>query len=275
MRRVLALVAVLAAGTVSAQDATTLADIRQQMTVLNVEIQKLRRELSTTGAPQVATGASGLQGRISTIESELARLTGKTEELEFRINQVVTDGTRQLDDLNFRLCELEAGCDIGNLPALSLGAAVPEPALPAPEAPASPGQGQQLTQQLATNEQADFEAASAALEGGQYQSAAEQFLVFNQTYPGGPLAVAASLRRGEALESLGDTREAARAYLDAFRLEQQGPLASEALFLLGRALGRLGQTEEACVTLSEVSVRFPGTDAVPRAFDEMQQIGCS
>ena len=34
---------------VQAQDAQTLADVRQELTVLNVEVQKLRRELSTTG----------------------------------------------------------------------------------------------------------------------------------------------------------------------------------------------------------------------------------
>ncbi|MEO0761253.1 MAG: tol-pal system protein, partial [Pseudomonadota bacterium] len=47
----MALIATLAlpgAGAV-AQDAETLADIRQEMTVLYVEVQRLRRELSTTG----------------------------------------------------------------------------------------------------------------------------------------------------------------------------------------------------------------------------------
>jgi hypothetical protein len=36
----------------AAQDDQTLADVRQELTVLNVEIQKLRRELSTTGTAQ-------------------------------------------------------------------------------------------------------------------------------------------------------------------------------------------------------------------------------
>ncbi|MEM7319503.1 MAG: tol-pal system protein, partial [Pseudomonadota bacterium] len=33
------------------QDQQTLADIRQELTVLHVEIQRLKREFSTTGAP--------------------------------------------------------------------------------------------------------------------------------------------------------------------------------------------------------------------------------
>ena len=38
----------------------TLADIRQQLTVLSVEVQKLRRELSTTGGGSVETGGLSL-----------------------------------------------------------------------------------------------------------------------------------------------------------------------------------------------------------------------
>lgn len=269
MRRVyvLILMAALLPGAAFAQD-ETLADIRQQMSILFVELQKLKRELSTTGGASVQTSGATMIDRVNTIESELSRLTGKVEELEFRIDGIVADGSNQLDDLNFRLCELEPGCDIGDLPTLTLGGDAGA-ATTAPSAPQSPGV------QLAANEQSDFEAAETALAEGRFQEAVDQFRTFNQTYPGGPLAVAADLRRGEAHEGLGDTREAARAYLEAFRLNQTGPLAPEALYLLGRALGRLGQQNEACVMLGEVSVRFPETEAVPRAFDEMQRIGCS
>ena len=38
---------------VAAQSDQTLADIRQELSVLYVEIQKLKRELSTTGTPSV------------------------------------------------------------------------------------------------------------------------------------------------------------------------------------------------------------------------------
>jgi type II secretory pathway component PulJ len=60
--RLIALVAALAVATpVAAQDrAQTLADIRQELSVLWVEIQNLRRELSTTGGAQ-----GNIQGRAS------------------------------------------------------------------------------------------------------------------------------------------------------------------------------------------------------------------
>ena len=72
-----------------AQSDETLADIRQELSVLYVEIQKLKREMSTTGASgEVAAGGSILD-RVNAIESELQRLTAKTEELDFRIQSVV------------------------------------------------------------------------------------------------------------------------------------------------------------------------------------------
>ncbi|MEM6371770.1 MAG: tetratricopeptide repeat protein [Pseudomonadota bacterium] len=252
-----------------AQD-STLADIRQELTVLFVEVQRLKRELSTTGgtAPNVGTGDT--LSRIAAIESELQRLTGKSEELEFRIGRVIADGTNRIGDLEFRLCELEAGCDIGALgetPTLGGGD-------PPTSAPIAPAPGTQPETQLAANEQADFERAQEALAARDFRTAADQFATFNETYPGGPLAIEATLRRGEALEGLGDVREGARAYLLAFTLDQQGPLAPEALFRLGNALGRLGQTSEACVTLGEVNIRFPWATAVADAQAAMRNLGC-
>lgn len=251
-----------------AQDPGTLADIRQEMTVLYVEVQRLRRELSTTGGANTNLAGAGALDRLNVIEAELQRLTAKTEELEFRINSVVSDGTNRIRDLEFRLCELETGCDIGALgdtPSLGGGEVQTTPVT----APTS-----QPETQLAEQEQADFERAQEALASGDFRAAAEQFEAFNSTYPDGPLAVEAELRRGQALEGLGDVRQGARAYLLAFTLDEQGPTAAEALFRLGAALGRLGQTNEACVTLGEVAVRYPNADAVADAQSAMLNIGC-
>nr|WP_223274811.1 tetratricopeptide repeat protein [Tateyamaria sp. syn59] len=263
-------VALALAAPAVAQD-QTLADIRQELIVLNTDVQRLKRELSTTGGVGGGvTGGGSVLDRVDVIERELRRLTDKTEQLEFRINSVVTDGTNRVGDLQFRLCELEPGCDIaalGDTPVLGGGeapAVTPAPQQPAPNAP-----------QLATQEAADFERAQEALASGDFRAAADQFATFNQTYPGGPLAVEAEVRRGDALEGLGDVREGARAYLSAFTLSPEGPLAAEALYKLGAALGRLGQTQEACVTLAEVGVRFPGAPVIADAQGAMQNIGCS
>lgn len=255
-----------------AQVSETLADIRQELSIVFVEVQRLKQELNTTGAATgVATGNTALE-RLSSIEVELQRLTSKAEQLEFRINMVVKDGTNRIGDLEFRLCELVPDCDIGSLgdtPLLGGGVTIPV------VVPAAPSVGGVDTSGLALNEADDFERAQAALSNGDFMSAAEQFATFNLTYPGGPLAQEASYLRGQALEEAGDTREAARSYLEAFSGNPDGTRAPDALFKLGTSLGALGQTNEACVTLGEVSARYPTAEAVSFASEAMLSLGCS
>ncbi|MEM5543344.1 tol-pal system protein YbgF [Sulfitobacter sp. AS92] len=272
----------------------TLADIRQQLTVLSVEVQKLRRELSTTGGGSVETGGDSVLERVGTMESELQRLTSKTEEMENRINRVVSDGTNRIGDLEYRLVELEGG-DLGalgetstlgggDLPAVSAPVAAPaltpdrEVAEVTPNAGAGSAGGiiTPINEaELAVSEKTDFERAQGALASGDFRSAADLFATFSQTYPGGPLAAEAEMRRGEALTGLGDNREAARAFLAAFSTDPEGPVAPQSLFELGRSLGTLQQTQEACVTLSEVAVRFPNAPQVSQAEAQRQTLGCS
>ncbi|UWR27275.1 tol-pal system protein YbgF [Sulfitobacter sp. S223] len=253
----------------AAQDAQTLADIRQELTVLNVEMTKLKRELSTTGTAGGAQLPASVLDRVNAMESELSRVTSKTEELEFRINRIVDDGTRRIADLEFRLVELEGG-DISALGSTTTLGGADQATAPAP-APAP----ETNTSQLAVGEQDDFKRAQEALASSDFRTAADQFATFNQTYPGSPLAAEADLRRGDALEGLGDVREAARAYLASFGASPAGPNAPEALFKLGSSLGTLGQSSEACVTLGEVAVRFPDSPYVGQATSRQQALGCS
>lgn len=83
------------------------------------------------------------------------------------------------------------------------------------------------------------------------------------------------LRRGQALEGLGDVRESSRAYLSAFSIDPQNPLAAEALYRLGVGLGGLGKTLEACLTLDEVALRYPNSPHVAEANAARLNLDCS
>lgn len=279
IRRVapIAFIALMALPTfVLAQDrAATLADIRQELTVLHVEMQKLKRELSTTGSAAQLDASGSVFDRVAAIEGELQRLTGKTEDLELRLNQVVTDGTNRIGDLEFRLVELEGGdvSKLGETTTLGGGAMPSETSLVegiGATLDATAGTGEQM----AVGEQADFETANAALDARNFDEAEVLFTSFLTNYPGGPLSDQASLKRGQALEGKGDITQAARAYLETFSAAPKGPVAADALFHLGQALGSLGQRDEACLTLGEVAVRFPGSAAEGKAAAAKQTLGC-
>lgn len=257
-------------------DEATLADLRQQLSVLNVDIQRLKREMSTTGAPGGSVQGGSLLTRVDAIESEMTRLTNRIEELGHRIETVVTAGTNRVNDLNFRLCELEPGCDISTLEDMPrLGGADTGAAMPVSPIQPATGGSESVGTELAVSEQADYDRAQLAMTEGRFEDAAAAFASFIDAYPGSPLTANAHLGRAKALKQQADTRESARAYLQAFSTDPEGPSAAEALTGLGAALGQLGQLNEACVTLSEVSVRFPGDPAVSDASAAMGDLGCS
>mgnify|MGYP000064807714 CR=1 FL=1 len=270
MLRTIALIAALAvpSGAAFAQD-QTLADIRAELTVLYRDVTALRNELVASGqAGQGATGSTPLD-RLNSIEAELTRLTSKTEELEFRITRITRDGTNRVGDLEFRLCELEAGCDIGALgDTPSLGGVDVEPTAPAIETPVT------TSGSLAIAEQQDFTRAQEALASGDFRGAVDLLATFNESYPGSPVASEAHFLRGQAYEQLGEVTNAARAYLAAFSGNPEGPVAPAALTKLGKSLAALGQQQDACVTLGEVGTRFPGAPEAGEAQNAMASLGC-
>ncbi|MEM9342126.1 MAG: tol-pal system protein YbgF [Pseudomonadota bacterium] len=251
----------------------TLADIRQELSVLYVEIQTLRRELSTTGSPTAVQlqGTSALN-RIDAMESALTRLTAQTEQLENRVNRIVSDGTNRIGDLEFRLVELEGG-DITQLgQTTTLGGENLGDTQTAAISPSSPdGTG---GAQLAVGEQSDFDRAREAFEAGSYETAVIQFATFTETYTGGPLTSEAHYWRAKALAALGDTSGAARAFLESFSGDPSSPIAPQSLLELGLTLDALGQADEACVMLIEVTQRFPTSQASIEAQTARADLGC-
>ena len=266
---VAAAILVLPGVPLAAQD-QTLADIRQQLTILYVEVQRLKRELSTTGPVSGTVGGATVLDRVNLMEGELERLTALSERLQNRINEIVADGTRRIGDLEFRLVELEGGdvSQLGETTTLG-GGAQGQAALTLAPQTADP-----MAPEMAISEQQDFDIALTALNDGNYQDAAVKFTLFAETYPVGPLTGEAHFMRGQALSALGDTANAARAYLESFSGAPQNPRAADALFNLGLALGDLGQLNEACIALQQVPVRYPLSDVAASAGQAAADLGC-
>ena len=261
----------------------TLADIRNELGQLAAEFNALKAELVSTGAATNGSAGGDALTRMDTIEAELARLTARTEEVELKLNRVVSDGTNRIGDIEYRLCEVTEGCDPANLGATpALGdagggatAPVATDAGATGTAPASGSTGGSTGgAELAVAEQADFDRAKEVLGQGDFPGAAALFATYAESYPGGPLVPEAHYLRGEALTKQGDTANAARAYLDAFSAAPEGPMAPDALLKLGEGLGALGQVQEGCVTLAEVGKRFPTSMAATQSTVAMQGLGC-
>ena len=260
--RILLWAYLLCSGAVFAQDKDqSLADIRQDLGVLYIEIQKLKRELSTTQLPSGLQSGDSVLERVNAIELELQRLTGATEQLDHRLKRVVEDGTNRIGDLEFRLIELEGG-DISNLADTTTLGGESEPQEQAVPIEAPP--------ELAVGEEADFDLAQSAFDAENYVEAAEMLSRFSQTYPDSPLIAEAHLLRGKAFEAVEDYKASARAYLESYNTLK----SPDALQRLSNSLISLGQMETGCQMLSQVELLFPGTSQAAAAQSEMQRLQC-
>lgn len=256
LRAVLFGAALLAAPAVQAD---TVAELRSELSALSAVVADLARELSSGEAASQPGFDGSLIDRVERIREELARLTGRTEELEFRIRRAIDEASNRLGDLEFRLTELEGG---------------DTSALPPPRPLGSVSPGAEAAPQLAAGERSAFDAARAMLNEGDHEGAAQALQQFLEFYPGSPLGGEASLLLGAAHRARGAEADAARTYLNLYLADTEGSDAPRALLALGDSLERLEQREEACVMFDELRTRFPTSDEAREAEEARARIAC-
>ncbi len=267
----------------AAQDrAQTLADLRTELDQLSADLQSLRAELVASGAAGfAAAGGDTAIARMDAMEQRLMQLTGQTEELQNRISRVVKDGTNRIGDIEFRLCEMEEGCDLGALTGTPDLGGQGGGALPPSDqqgglsiAPAQKPVSPAGTVATTAAEQADFDRAREVLGQGDFRQAAQLFAAIAQTHTGGPLTAEALFLQGAALDSAQDPEQAARAWLMAFAADPDGTRAPESLLGLSRVMAGLGHQEDACLFLVELTERFAQNDAAAEAQRRLLQQDC-
>ena len=161
--------------------------------------------MNTTGGVQGSGGGGTLLSRVDAIEAELRRLTGLTEELQIRIDRVVSDGTKpEIGDLEFRLCELEDGLQFSApwvwrnaQPRRRRGAMQGAGSF----APSRRPSRAVPTWRFASN-QGDFDRARAALRERRLRQLRRSCSeTFTMTYPEGPMSAEAHYLRGQSRRS--------------------------------------------------------------------------
>lgn len=255
----------LVSGTFAAPtQADTVAQLRSELANLSAAVADLARELSSGEAAAQPGFDGSLIDRVERIREELAQLTARTEELEFRIRRAIDEASNRLGDLEFRLIELEGG-DVSNI-------ASPRP-LGGNDVPQA-GIGESETPQLAVSEGVAFDQARALAEAQDHDAAADALQQFLDTYPGSPLTADASMLLGEMHRARGAEPDAARAYLNLYLSAPDGPDAPRALLALGNSLGQLEQTAEACVMFDELRDRFASSPEAQQAQEARTRMNC-
>lgn len=277
IRRIIGPVAVLVllAGAASAQgvDYYEFRQLEKKLEKAQVELQRLSNAVS----------GGDFQQRLEQVNGEISRVTGELEQLEFRVRQHEQQSKQKLEDLEYRIIELEGGD-----PSILFQDDTPvqpqqQGSLVEPEQPSggtlgtltTNSTGQTVAAPAASAEQAAFDAGVLAAQAGRQSEAKSLLEGFVTRYPDSPLAGEAYHWLGESYLAGGDYQSAASRFLDAATLYPSNAKAPDSLVRLGMTLSLLGQNQVACSTLAEVRQRYPGAaGAVQQADLEAQRAGC-
>lgn len=219
------------------------------------------------GLPQpAATPASvvNLDGRIGTLERQIADLLRVGEENAHRITQLEAQLKQSRDDSAARIAALEA----------QLAAGAPAPTATATAEPASSNSKPQLVPASITtkpkpvattatdaNAQDDpaeeaYDAGYQLWKSGKYDQAIGALRAFSSAYPKHRRTSWANNLAGRAMLDKGEPRAAAEALLANYRSNPKGERAADSLFYLGQALMKLDQASQACKAYAELEAVY-------------------
>ncbi|MRX49155.1 tol-pal system protein [Paracoccus sp. S-4012] len=247
----------------------TLAQIRADLAAMSQAVTALRAEMVAAGPQgyEIAGGPGAIE-RMDAMEAEIARLTGEVERLGQRVETALAEATNRAGDIEFRLCEIDPGCDLGALTTAQMqgGSGMEVLAMPAPVPAAAPAQN--------PAEQADFSRAVEAMNTADPAGAAAQFAAFATAHPQSPLVPEALYLQGEALAAAGDGTGAGKAWLAAYTAAPEGPRAAPALIGVAGVIAAGGRQAEACTFLAEVGLRYAGSPSATEAENRAAALGC-
>ena len=258
----------------------------QQRLSLAERVAALEEKANGPGAAQ---GNIELLNQIQALQSQLATLHGRTEELQHQLDEFKRTGKSQYVDLDSRMTRLEGGApatpaaaannapavDPG-LPDVNLGAtpppaaanterplksSVPASNVPAPVSDIGPGAAAPVVSADPAAEKAAYDSAFTALKDGRYAESARRFQAFVNEHPQSDLAGNAYYWLGEsyyAAENFGVAQDTFQTLLTRYPTSAK---AADALLKVGYCQYETKQWGPAESTLNDVVTRYPNSQA--------------
>ncbi|MDJ0951386.1 MAG: tol-pal system protein YbgF [Alphaproteobacteria bacterium] len=236
------------------------------------------------GEPLPPTAAARMELRVSQLENEIRRLTGRAEEIDFSVQQIKSRLDRLVSDVDQRLAVLEgrppqqADAQRGRS-ALPAQSSQPESQVASAETTASGG-GEPAGAQLAAlppgSVEQQYQHARAFLVQGAYDEAEASLRSFIQAHPDHTLAGNAQYWLGETFYVRKQYEDAVVAYLEGYQKYPKSRKAPDNLLKLGMSLAQLGKKDEACATFTQLRQKFPKARSNIRqtAASQRKKLGC-
>ncbi len=240
--------------------------------------------IAKPGEPLPPTAAARFELRVSQMETEVRRLTGHVEELNFTIQKTRERLDTLVSDVDQRLTALEGGAPRAKQ-AKASGTQQPAPpaqaagAQPAATEAAGTGQaaaGAQLASLPDGPAEDQYRHARSFLVQGAYDEAEAALRNFIQAHPKHELSGNAQYWLGETYYVRKNYEDAVVAYLEGYQKYPKNQKAPDNLLKLGMSLANLGKKQEACATFTQLRQKFPKARSTIRktAASQRKKLGC-
>ena len=250
------LVTALAAGCAStpAED----DPVQVKLNDLDARVARVERIISNQSLVELAQ-------HLDAVQADVRQLRGRLEELEYSTQTL----RKQQNDLDKRIAAPGGGGAAGTAgdagptegAAGGAGPATGSAAAAAPTAPAS---------DASSVEQTVYAQAFDSLKAGSYSVAITSFKDFLSNYPTSPLAENAQYWLGEAYYVTRDFDGASNAFRNVLQKWPDSRKAPDALLKLGYTQLEQKKIADGRATLTQVTQKYPGTDAARLATERLQ-----
>jgi tol-pal system protein YbgF len=225
--------------------------VQIRMNDLDARLQRIERVMTNQSLLEMAQ-------RIDTVQNELRTMRGEVELLQNQSEGGKAQSRSLYGDLEKRIAALET---LGGVAGAAGASGAGTAAMSGSASPPTAG-----------GEQASYDAAFAALKGGDYQKAITGFRSFVAAYPVSSLASNAQYWLGEAYYVTRDYQSAIGAFQKVTTDFPDSRKAPDALVKIGFTQSALGRNGDARVTLQDVVKRYPGTEAAQLASERLKRL---
>ncbi|MGR4001107.1 MAG: tol-pal system protein YbgF [Alphaproteobacteria bacterium] len=282
--------------------------IRARLATLETQLAALTEgevgEVRESGEENVSGGEGESRGgeltgdlrlfvrRLSEVELLLANLTGRIEELSFRVNQMEREAAEfSLAPPSEPIIETSGGGGAGGGggEVRTLGTVSASDLQETTETFSSlrtfesDSESDSLirveseTPEVAATPREQYDRAFELLRRTEYAAAEAELRRFLEHWPNDSLAANARYWLGETLYVRKDYQAAARVFAEGVDQDPEGPKTADNLLKLGLSFASLNETDKACQILANLSLRYDDAPEtiLRRAEVEQRRIGCA
>ncbi len=229
-------------------------DAGKSAAVIQSNFQQNLREMES----KVVAPVAGANSRMDQVSNDLRT-----------VSQAVTDLTGQIAKIQAQLSDLSNAVKVIGTPA------APPPSATGGTSTTAPAPGSSGSDTPTMSASALYDAARRDYSGGKYDLAVQELTDYLRWYGNTELAPSAQYYIARIHAAQGDYETAVKEFDIVLEKYPDNARTQDAMFDKGQALFKLGRRTEGARELQELIKRFPRSDYVPRACEQVKSVGLS